>query len=265
MKDDAVAYFSTPERRPMFCVTTGRSGTQLLANSIHRCMLAVSLHEPSPGFQDIRPFTVSGSARADLIKDWWITTKLPAMYAQANERQHQRYVETSHVFCKGFAEMLIDIGIVPDIIVLRRDPRETAQSLFRIGTIPWRNERGKKWCMAENDDRHLLPGSDLSVLSDYQLCYLYCLEIEAKADHLGKRVRDGGGKVCSLDFREVVDGSYASRLARELDLKPTWRARLPDMKFGNKKVNAKLEQGMSGVDEDLSRAEEVKLFSMLRL
>jgi hypothetical protein len=90
-----------------------------------------------------------------------------------------RYVETSHLFCKGFLECFVKLGVVPDLLLLQRAPRKIALSLLARNTIPARNPMGWKYLLAPCD-RGVLPLDNWQLLTDYQLCFWYALEIERR-------------------------------------------------------------------------------------
>jgi hypothetical protein len=54
--------------------------------------------------------------------------------------------------------------------------------------------------------------------SDYQLCYWYALEVEARKVLLGNWVKSKGGRVCRIDINELAKWQGIKRLIRELDL-----------------------------------------------
>ncbi len=53
---------------------------------------------------------------------------------------------------------------------------------------------------------------------DYQLCYWYALEVEARKATLGSWVKSRGGKVCRIDINELGKWKGILRLIWELDL-----------------------------------------------
>ena len=77
-----------------FCASPGRGGTGYLA-AVLRSPSATIAHEPDPRFSD-----VSYDAQFDqsVARAFWTECKLPAI-------DGQRWVETSHVFINGFAEV----------------------------------------------------------------------------------------------------------------------------------------------------------------
>jgi hypothetical protein len=157
-------------------VTSGRSGTKLLAVLMSNALRLAAMHEPAPRVNFVlRAFIEAPSA----ARAWLITEKLPAMFAAS---RNGFYAETSHLFCKGLIEPILSLGIHPKLIILTRPAREVASSLYQMNSIPVRTESGRLVLLGPND-----PGvtqlSDWHLCSDYQLCYWYAREIERRQSH----------------------------------------------------------------------------------
>ena len=87
------------KKKLVFTVATGRCGTAFFSEILRLVPGATSLHEPEPQYAEVlrqvqqQPET----ARAFLIQQ-----KLPVIARD----QKNIYIETSHLFCKGFLEAL---------------------------------------------------------------------------------------------------------------------------------------------------------------
>ena len=162
------------EKRLIFTVTTGRSGTKYLAYLLSLIKDVHSEHEALPGFHEYFRPIVEGKYS---YQKFWLEKKLPYI----SKLDSKIYSDVSHIACKGFLESLLDMDIKPSLIVLKRDKRDVAKSLWRLNTIPNRTESGMKYLLSPDDSDVLKIGGDISKLSDYQLCYWYTLEIEEAA------------------------------------------------------------------------------------
>lgn len=201
---------SLTDKRLIFTVTTGRSGTGYLAKVLSFVPGIASFHEPEPDFADIMR---AAQTNPNLAYNFWIERKLPHIATvPANV-----YVETSHLFCKGFAQPLLDLGIVPDLIILTRPYREVALSLYRLDVIPGRTDKGLKYLLSPADPGVLALENWWS-LHDYQLCYWYCLEISRRAEVYAKIFSGAGARVVSTALQELVNVNGFIRLLRELGL-----------------------------------------------
>lgn len=161
------------DKRLIFTVTTGRSGTAYLASVFGYAKGVCGLHEPAPEFSDCLRDVQKDP---QLARRFLLEQKLPAIASLPFDI----YLETSHLACKGFFEPLLELGIVPDLLVHRRNPRDVALSMYRMGTIPGRSDKGFKFYLSP-DDPGVLKLKGWEALEDYQICYWYCLEIERRA------------------------------------------------------------------------------------
>jgi hypothetical protein len=152
----------------IFTVTSGRSGTQTLARIFEAIPEVEAAHEGVPAFQQVMRLALSDP---DLARDFLLTRKLPAIAASPKPN----YLESSHVFGKGFLLPALKLGLRPQVIFLKRDPRRVALSLERIGATPHRTAGGRSHHLSPADPS-LLPVLPWNDFTDYQLCYWYALE-----------------------------------------------------------------------------------------
>jgi hypothetical protein len=199
-------------RRLIFTVTTGRSGTEYLARVLALFAGVDARHEPKPRFSSVfrAVVAVPGAAR-----EFWELHKLPAI----DRGRRAVHAETSHFFCKGFAEALVDLGRVPELVHLRRDPRATARSLWALDSIPGRSLRGARHYLSPWDPNHLpVPDAIARGWHDYQLCYWYCLENRARARALERTLAPRGVAFHAVDIEELQSEAGILALGARLGL-----------------------------------------------
>jgi len=198
------------QKRLIFTVTTGRSGTDYLARLLDCVPGVTSMHEPKPHF-----VWAMRDAQADpeVARRFLVEQKLPAI----RDTPGPVYSETSHLVCKGFLEPLLELGYLPDLVLLRRPHREVALSLYRLGTIPGRTPKGLKWYLSP-DDPGVLELPRWHELHDYQICYWYCLEIERRRVHYEALLRPLGARIVSITLAELATFGGFMRLRKELGL-----------------------------------------------
>ena len=237
-------------KRLIFTVTTGRSGTNYLTKMLGYVPGVDSFGEPEPQFS-----SVMRSIQKDksLAYRFLIKEKLPRIA----EMPGPVYVETSHLFCKGFVEPLLDIGLVPDLILLKRPHRAVALSLYMLGTIPGRTEKGLKYCLSP-EDPDVLPVPGWRALHDYQLCYWYCLEIERRSTAYPIMVSDKGGRVVDVSLDEISTAKGFINLLSSLGLPRPGVLDLVRYMLGKSKpVNTKMDRKKSTMpEEDLDQLEQ---------
>lgn len=182
-------------KRLVFCITNGRTGTKTLAERFACIASVAARHEPAPEFHAAMRWAQRGDA---LARNFWLYAKLPAIGAL----EQPIYLETSHLFGKGFFEPLIAIGGRPALIMLRRDKRKTALSMFALNDIPGRSRRAIKYYLSPEDA--LCVGlDDAAGLTDYQLCYWHTVEMEARQDHFARRAEDLGLGTAYLELSDL--------------------------------------------------------------
>lgn len=199
-----------PAKRLIFTITTGRSGTGHLAEVLRDIPDVQSYHEPEPRFSDVMRSVQKDKTVA--VK-FWINKKLP----QIAKETASIYIETSHLFCKGFIEPLLDMGIIPDLITLSRPERDVAKSMLRLGTIPGRTEKGLKYYLSPADPGVLsLP--NWQSLHDYQLCYWYCLEIKRRSEYYENILHKSNAHITKVTLNEISTFRGFNRMLKELYL-----------------------------------------------
>lgn len=197
-------------RRWILTSTTGRSGTGFLAAALRLVPGLASFHEPRPWLADVLR-QVQG--RPDLARRFLLEHKLPAVARVDGEL----YAETSHLYCKGFLEPLVDFGLRPDLVILTRPARQVAASMLRLDTIPGRSDQGLRWYLAP-DDPGVLPLPGWHELTDYQLCYWYTHEIARRSARYEGWFERLGCRVVRIELAELRTVPGFARLLRELEL-----------------------------------------------
>lgn len=231
------------EKRLVFSITTGRSGTEYLTRALALFQSVAAAHEPKPRFSGVWRAVLCAEDRARVAREFWVREKLPRI---ARSRKPV-YAETSHLACKGFLEPLVALGIIPELVHLRRDPRLVAKSMWRLGAIPGRTLRGAKHFLSPADPNHLpVPERASRAFDDYQLCYWTCLEMDARAAHLRARLEPRGVRVHPVELEEIQSEEGLQGLGARLSLGPLstfGRMRLKHL--ARARVNAKDDQKRS--------------------
>jgi hypothetical protein len=129
--------------RYIFAVTTGRSGTELLANAINACLGAAAEHEPRP--------VMHGRTMRYLMHGLPGRRAIGLMKAISVWRSAQRlgvrtYGDISHVFAK-YGHLIVPwLGQERCVVVyLEREPKAVVASLLALGSIPRFTGVGQHW------------------------------------------------------------------------------------------------------------------------
>jgi hypothetical protein len=191
-------------------VTAGRTGTTFLTHLLALCPDTTSSHEPEPSFV---PVLRLAQHDIDLARRFLLEYKLPCIAALPP----RRYVETGHLWCKGFLEPLLGLDVVPNVVALRRAPRRIAASLLSRRTVPGRGKLGLKYLL-HPDDPGVLPLPDWTGYSDYQLCFWYALEIERRTAAYRPLIERAGGAWVDVTAEELHDPDRFMTMAETLAL-----------------------------------------------
>jgi len=196
----------------VFSVTAGRSGTMFVHKLFANLPNVISEHEAIPSFHSCLRKIQSDPSVA---KEFLLKYKLPHIVNLCTPN----YVELSHVFCKGFLEPLLEFGITPNLILLRRDPRLIALSYLRRYTIPERTLYGIEFLLSPRCARaRALPLPLWRRRTDYQLIFWYVLEIERRQREYSQLVRDRGGVVSDVFASELRSFTCFLELGRAMGL-----------------------------------------------
>jgi hypothetical protein len=185
------------EKRILLTITAGRTGTKYLHSLFSLLPDVYSVHEGEPDYKHLlRRIQTQPSASTQFL----LEHKLPAILACPTGT----YAETSHLFCKGFLEPLLNLGIRPDLVLLRRPPRKVACSCLERLTVPARTALGTSYLVSPADP-NTLPLPAWETLSDYQLCFWYALEIERRQARYRHWYAQLGGRFFDVTAAELND------------------------------------------------------------
>jgi hypothetical protein len=187
------------EKRFIFTVTTGRTGTLFMTNLLPIFKGVTALHEPKPKFS---LHTREIQTNPQLAKDFLINEKVPAILSTLKT---PIYIEMSNFFCKGYLEPWLEISEfpIPDLILLNRDLRKISLSNVALSVIPARTEQGLQYMLAPFDPTCFTHLEGWESLSDYQLSFWYGLEIEERKKQYARIIQDKGGRVLSTSLDQI--------------------------------------------------------------
>ena len=194
----------------VFTVTAGRTGTTLLTSLLKLLPDTTALHEPEPAFEHYLRRVQRNPAAA---KEFLLQYKLPAIaqYRTTN------YAELSNVFAKVFLEPLLELGLTPNLVILRRHPRLIALSYMERYVIPERTVYGLEFLLGPRDPG-TLPLPRWYRMTDYQLIFWYALEMERRQQAYRELRLRHGGKLFDVTVDELHDPERFLALAETLRL-----------------------------------------------
>ncbi|MEO8606047.1 MAG: hypothetical protein ABI629_25985 [bacterium] len=208
---DVDALLAAVRRKTLvFTITAGRTGTTYLQSLLAACPDTTSLHEPEPAFVSVLRMV---QHEPDLARRFLLEYKLPFIAGAATAR----YAEVSHLLCKGFLEPLLELGVRPGFVVLRRSPQRIAASYLQRRTVPGRSKLGLKY-LVHPGDPGVLPLPQWTRRSAYQLCFWYALEIERRQAAYSEQLAARGIACVDVTAEELHDSERFLGLVRTLGL-----------------------------------------------
>ena len=210
MTDTGIVEHVKRTKSLVFTVTPGRSGTKYLAMLLGGVPGVSAHHEPQP---DFATYMRACQKKSETAYAFWLYAKLPFIAAAAGSI----YAETSHLFCKGFLEPAILLGLRPKLIILRRSASEVAWSLLERKTVPARTDLGLKYLLGP-DDPGVMPLPDWQAMTDYQLCFWYALEIERRQLRYTEYAGKLGMPVAEVLQRDLGKPQAFKRMLEALNL-----------------------------------------------
>jgi hypothetical protein len=214
-------------KRLIFTVSSGRCGTAYLAELLGAIPGVASFHEPDPAFaQAMRRIQTDPF----IAYHFWLQVKLPEIL----KSPEPVYAETSHLFCKGFLEPALRMGLRPALVCLRRPPREVAWSFLLRSTIPARTTNGFQHLL-DPRDMNVVPLVNWQSASNYQLCFWYALEMERRYVEYAALAKDFGLPFVDITNRELNDYGRFADLLRVLGLRAT-----PDMQAVHHRLSSEV-------------------------
>ena len=239
-----------PSTKRIFCINTGRAGSQYLQSLLATAERTAALHEPVP--------TMSGGALREAMEHGspsptLVNAKLDAIDDRAcSLPPGWTYAETTHMFIKTFADGAVERWTDSVRVVhLRRNLVDTLQSFVNMGYFSDRNRAWDKWM-------HRVP-SELSRLRvdvmyeemdpvDRAIAYL--LDIERQAAVF--RTRYPHIVVVEATLESLQHPKHVDDLMSELGLAPSPETRRATGRRINERSHVKQKLNI-GITTDVCR------------
>jgi hypothetical protein len=113
----------------------------------------------------------------------------------------ERYIDTVSLICQNNnLELFIDNGYKPNVITLRRDPRDVALSWYNLG---WDSTKSPLTSVNPNDKDAIK--ITLHDPHDYQYCLWYCFEIERLCRQYKTKLKSWDVKHYETSLSNIID------------------------------------------------------------
>ena len=176
----------TSKIKYIFCVNTGRSGSNYLYTLFKHANDAISMHEMKPigHSEEMRQFF------KDNITPMQELTKKRLKKIRELSTNNETFIETSHMFIKGFGWFLAEE--IPNheigVIILTREKAKIVSSFNRMNSVAL-SQRGRNWIITPDIKSPLVPPP--SLLGFHQTSYFimkFLKKCETRAQNLIKRI-----------------------------------------------------------------------------
>lgn len=186
-------------------LATGRCGTEKLPTLLEN-IPGLYVYNPEVGYDQIRIRSLT-----DRSLSLQYTQKLIEHFHQPEYDQYQSIFLAGHVIGSNYIRDFVDCGIVPDVVVLRRPPREVASSLYTLNFIPGKNPHWAKGFNGPNEP-NVLPFEGWQTAHHYQLCYWYCCEIERRIIELKPYLADHQSLMWEMTLSQMLNVNYFNQM-----------------------------------------------------
>lgn len=213
-RSNTVAYGSravaSVQPRLIFSANSGRAGSSYLASLLDASARIDSEHERRPQMvgswtrqvaYDARRVSYQGRLmKVDAIREE--IQRLPAGWT---------YADTSHMFVKTFADVVFDEfqHERTSVVVLRRDPAETAKSFFELDFMGPRPRGWYDWFIPPTAPHSTFPIPPDEIEDQFDLIFGYLVDIENRTERLRELAPAVNWCDTTLDEIATIDGASA--------------------------------------------------------
>jgi hypothetical protein len=193
--------------RYLFCINTGRSGSDYLTELLAQAENAVSLHEGMPIMNGVpmRRFNEGDEAALRAL--------MPLKLAEIRKKSgggRKVYCETNHSFIKGWGHLIPEA--IPQeeigVIVLRRSADQVVHSHLRVRNVPGTTAWSRTWVLTPGAARDHCPPPGLD--DRYALCRWYVDEVERRAQ--AYRIRFPRITYLECDLDQLNDPRFVAEM-----------------------------------------------------
>lgn len=201
--------------RYLFCINTGRSGSDYLTEVLAQAHNTVSLHEALPIMNGapMQRFNEGDEAALRAL--------MPLKLAEIRKKSRNGrkvYCETNHSFIKGWGYLIPEA--IPQeeigVIVLRRPAEQVIHSHLRVRNVPGTTRWSRTWVLTPGAARDRRPPDRND---HYALCRWYVEEVEQRAQAYRDRFPDIDYLECDLE--ELNDRHFVGEMFDRFGLVPS--------------------------------------------
>lgn len=253
--------------RLIFCINSGRSGSNYLSELLGTAEEVISYHEPSPSMTGdylrmINKFDYATSfskrrLKSSTIKD--ILLKIP---------DGKIYCETNHMFIKTFFDVVTQDFPKIEVIILRRYLPKVLKSFIELGYFSDKNQAWRFWMSSPNAVTAAIPCIDVDAnLDQWDLSIAYLIDIEARAKRFQQEYP--GINTYEVPLEELNNFTKVESLFEQLKITSTdatreiYTQQINQRKEAKKKYSGEqdisLSQCQERIEEYIQRANDLNI------
>ena len=203
--------FNSNKKRLIFCINSGRSGSNYLADLLGTAKEVTSFHEADPPMIGEYLRIINNSPYAESFQQRAVKCKAIKKYLRRIPTKGI-YCETNHMFIKTFFDVVLKDFINVEVIILRRELASVLKSFIELNYFSHENEAWPDW-MSLPDAKTaaiscLVPYKEMD---QYDRCIAYLIDIEARAQRFKKNypwIKVHEVRLESLNNRHIVSSLF---------------------------------------------------------
>jgi hypothetical protein len=165
----------------IFCINSGRSGSEYLASLLGTAKEVTSYHEAEPTMTGKYLRMANEFRYSETFNERRIKSKAVKEILHSLPQGHV-YCETNHMFIKTFFDVIMEDFEKVDVVILRRELALVLKSFIEMGYFSPINKMWPNWMSSPNAKTAALAciATD-EELDQYDLCIAYLFDVEARA------------------------------------------------------------------------------------
>lgn len=168
------------QQRLIFCINSGRAGSNYLAELLGTAREVISFHEADPNMAGKYLHSLHKCSYAETRGERRIKSEAIKKILKSFSRD-QVYCETNHMFIKTFFDVIIEDFEYVEVIILRRQLALVLKSFIELNYFTNKNEIWPDWMSSPNAQTAAIRCiSQDEKLDQYDLCIAYLIDIEAR-------------------------------------------------------------------------------------
>jgi hypothetical protein len=224
--------------RLLFCIGSGRSGSNYLARLLKTAEQVTASHEPNPRMIGKYLDLVNKYPYSESFEERRRVKSSAVRRALHKLPEGEVYCETSHMFIKTFFDVVINDFQQIEVIILRRELALVLKSFIQLGYFSERNKIWQDWYTSPNAVTAALPAiAPDAMLDQYDSSIAYLLDIEARALRFQQEYPQI--KVHNVRLETLRDDDHVNALFRDLRITPTDATRIACQQVVNHKQDRK--------------------------